>query len=729
MAPKNPDQGYQELVDKYKQRIRNELGASVTAAPALVSREYKQFKEFFYPKQYTWYEKLCQISGGVLRLGVSGKEAEELEKNIAVSHLNVTPSGTVSFAVLGPLVLAILGSLIAFAVFQKPMLVVFFLLVGVALYFIFRRLPYFIANTWRMKASNQMVLGIFYLVTYMRHTSNLERAIEFASEHLTPPLSIDFKKIIWDLETQKYPSVKEAAENYLNGWREFNPEFVEAFHLVESSLYEGSEERRLNLLDKALDVILTGTYEKMMHYARELQSPMTVLHMLGIILPILGLVILPLVVSFMASDDTSAGDLAFYIALLYNVTLPLGVFYLGKMILSRRPTGYGDSDITEENPSLKKYQNIIIPLGKVEIAVNPLFLSLGIGLVLAMIGLSPLILHALDPAYEVAFDDEGKFALMGYVCPPHSPGCTPEEKVGPYGIGASLLSLVLVLGISLPVGLYFRLRSQNVLQIRERTKQLEDEFSSALFQLGNRLGDGLPAEIAFAKVAENMPETASGEFFRLVERNITQLGMGVREAIFDRKVGALTFFPSKVIESSMKVLVESLKRGPRAAALAMTSMARYIKEIHKVNERLKDLMAEIISSMKSQIVFLTPAIAGIVVGITSMVTTILTNLTQQLTTFAQQGQGVGGFGDMLDLFGIGIPTYYFQLIIGIYIIELTYILTILVSGVENGVDRLQERFLLGKYLTNSPLLYCVISGVVIIAFSIFVTQIISRTLT
>ncbi len=26
------------------------------------------------------------------------------------------------------------------------------------------------------------------------------------------------------------------------------------------------------------------------------------------------------------------------------------------------------------------------------------------------------------------------------------------------------------------------------------TKKLEDEFASALFQLGNRLGDGLPAE-------------------------------------------------------------------------------------------------------------------------------------------------------------------------------------------------------------------------------------------
>ena len=58
------------------------------------------------------------------------------------------------------------------------------------------------ASTWRMKASNQMVQSIFYIVTYMRHTSNLERAIEFAANHLEAPLSLDFRKILWDVETE-----------------------------------------------------------------------------------------------------------------------------------------------------------------------------------------------------------------------------------------------------------------------------------------------------------------------------------------------------------------------------------------------------------------------------------------------------------------------------------------------------------------------------------------------
>jgi multisubunit Na+/H+ antiporter MnhG subunit len=114
-----------------------------------------------------------------------------------------------------------------------------------------------------------------------------------------------------------------------------------------SSLYETSDERRLSLLDKSLDVILDETYERMLHYAQNLKGPITILHMLGVILPILGLVILPLVVSFMSTVKW------YHIATLYNIILPVLVYLVGKNVLSKRPTGYGDTDIAELNPALK----------------------------------------------------------------------------------------------------------------------------------------------------------------------------------------------------------------------------------------------------------------------------------------------------------------------------------------------------------------------------------------
>ena len=704
-----------DLLEKYRRRVEEELGTHMEAPEKTSSREYQQFKSEYMPPHISYYEKLCNLSEKILKVRPDKKKEPALQEAIDTCHLSISPSGATSFSLLGPIVLIIFGSLFFYLLFKSVFFIFFFFIIGISIISPLAKLPMFFADNWRLKASNQMVLCIFYVVTYMRHTSNLENAIDFASEHMAPPLSLDMRKVLWDVETEKYESVKESLESYLATWKKYNMEFVEAFHLIESSLYEGSEDRRLNSLDKSLDVILTETYEKMLHYAHNLKSPITMLHMLGIILPILGLVILPLVVSFMEEAKW------FHISMLYNVALPIGVYIMGRNILSRRPTGYGDTDISEENPELKKYRNILINIGKFELKISPFLVSVLIGSALFLIGMSPIILHLISPTFDIPLF-KGKFELIGY-----RTSATTGQIIGPFGLGASVLSLAVTLAFGLGIGLYFRLKSKNVIKIRERSKQLEQEFASALFQLGNRLGDGIPAEMAVGKVASVMEGTVSGSFFELVSQNVSKMGMSVQRAIFDPKYGALVYFPSNLIESSMKVLIESVKKGPTIAAQALMNVSRYIKEIHNVNERLKDLMADIISSMTSQIKFLTPVISGIVIGITSMITTILGKLGQQLSQVSSTG--IEGAQDgMLSLFGDGIPTFYFQIIVGIYVVQITYILTILANGIENGSDKLNERYLIGNNLVKSTILYSVVSFAIMILFNLIATSILTSTI-
>ena len=724
--PKEVDkQKLLSLMEIYKNHLEKELGAKIEDSPSKPTTiEYQEFKAEFLSKKLNLYEKLCGISEKILKIKPDPKRAEEMQEAINITHLNMTPSGATSFSILIPIIGALFGSLFAYLVFQSTFFVLFFLVGALIMIKPLGKMPDFLANNWRLKASNQMVLCIFYTVTYMRHTSNLEKAIEFASQHLAPPLSLDMKKVLWDVETENYSSVKESLDAYLATWKKWNLEFIEAFHLIESSLYEGDESRRLNALDKSLDVILDETYEKMLHYAHNLQNPITMLHMLGIILPILGLVILPLVVSFM--DNVRW----YHLAVIYNLILSVIVYYLGKNILSRRPTGYGDTDISEENPELKKYRNIIIKIGKSEVQLDPFFFCLIIGVVLFLIGISPLIMQ-LSGIPDIGFGDpdDKSPCKFTYCFLEYRISNITQKKIGPYGIGASLASLFIPLAFGLSIGLYYRMKSKNVIKIRNKAKQLELEFAGALFQLGNRLGDNLPVEIAVAKVSDVMEGTISGSFFQLVSLNIRRLGMNIDRAIFDPQHGALVSFPSNLIESSMKVLTQAIKKGPLIAAQALTNVSRYIKEIHKVNERLNDLMADIISSMKSQISFLTPAIAGVVVGITSMITSILGKLGGQLKDVtAQSGtEASGGSAGILGLFGDGIPTFYFQLIVGIYVVQITYILTIISNGVENGSDKLNERFQLGNNLIRSTVLYVVISAIVMILFNFIAGTILTKT--
>ena len=567
-----------------------------------------------------------------------------------------------------------------------------------------------------MKASSQMVLCILYMVIYMRHTSNLEHAIKFASEHVTGPLSLDLRKIFWDIQTGKYSTIKESLDSYLQRWRDTNLEFVESFHMIEGSLLESSNDRRVEMLEKSLDVILDGTYNKMMHFTQELKNPITMLNMLGVVLPILGLIMFPLIGSLM---DGSSFMKILILFLLYNIFIPLTVLLIGMNVLSKRPTGYSEIDIVKENPQYKKYQNILFNVGKKEISINPIIFSLLIFLVLMFIGVTPLLMNYLNVS---DFEFMGGMMFLDYKNANGLVCGLGETCYGPFGVGAVLFSLFATLSLSFALWIYFVIRTNKLIIIRDETKKLEFEFSSALFQLGNRVGDGVPVEVAVEDISANFQGTSTGNFFSMISSNINNLGMGLREAIFGEN-GAIKNYPSNLIKSSMEVLIESSRKGPEVVAKSMVSVSNYVNKIKQVNERLKDLLADVLSSMKGQIGFLTPIISGIVVGISSMIVLILGKLTgvlnQQTLQSSASGASVGDFSSMIQLFKIEnmIPSYHLQIVVGLFLVEIIIILTILVSGLEFGEDKLKERNGIGKNLFKGGLLYFIVAFITTIIFA------------
>lgn len=712
--------------------------------PDIGTRQYKDFKEQYMPKTLTWYERWCGTSARLLNVSPDPAQRPKLEEAIRICHLETTPEGITSFSVLAPVVFILSVVFIGFllpiiiaaangsedpAAAGSTFILLFGVVAGASMIIPLQRLPFYLANNWRMKASNQMVLCTFYIVTYMRHTSNLELAIDFAGEHLAPPLSMDMKKVLWDIETERYDSIHDSLDGYLETWKEWNPEFIESMHLIQGSLLETAESRRVDMLDKSLTVMLDETYEKMLHYAHNLKSPLTTLHMLGVILPILGLVILPLMVNFIPEVQW------YHMAIVYNVTLPVLVYLIAKSILSTRPSGYGSADITELNPELRKLKYINIPLGgKDSIQLSPAMLAVTVCIALLIAGFFPFAYHLANPnsdwvitsgslrevdtGYPEEYQD-AKFYFLDYRPEDAKDPGSPRTS-GPFGIGAVLLSLLVPLAFGVALGMHYIMRSRGVMQVREETRKLEQEFASALFQLGNRLADGIPAEVAFPRVAEVLQGTATGRFFDIVTTNITKLGMSVEQAIFDERRGAIREYPSSIIESSMKVLVESNKKGPLVASQALINVSEYIKQMHRVDERLRDLMSDVISSMKSQISFLTPVIAGIVIGITSMISNILGTIAGKMGILSEEvgTAGTGAATSIPEIIGSGsIPIFHFQVIVGLYVVQISYILTIMVNGIENGVDVVAEEDALGKNMLRATLLYVVVSAITIILFS------------
>ncbi|MFH1326594.1 MAG: hypothetical protein ABIH59_00515 [archaeon] len=711
-----------DILRKYSAKIEGKIKSSKPVNSGY-SKEYISFKAELAP-ELTQYEKWCNSLGSIIKINVSEKDKIAISKHLKAAHLDIQPWQALTLAVMSFVGVFLLGLFISIAIallkiegdlvkgFFENFPVLFFflsLILALFLFYFVKAYPARLANKWRLKASSQMVPAILYVVVYMRHTPNLERAIAFASEHLQYPLALDFKKVFYDVEIGRFSTIKESLDNYLETWREYSTEFIESFHLIEGSLFEPDNARRISTLEKALQVILDGVYDKMLKFTHTVRSPLTNVYMLGVVLPTLGLALLPLASAMLG------GLLQWpHIFVLFNLIVPFFVFYLTDKIIFLRPGGYGESKLLERNPlygnykSKKHYVNAFL-------LVLPFFI----------IGLLPLIFQYTPIPEALGLQKDYTFTQLGL-------GFFGEEMIfgftengkGPFGMGALILGMFLPLGLALFLSIAYSDKTKDLIIERKNTRELETEFNNSLFRLGNRVGNGTPPEIAFGKVAESSKGLRTEDFFKRVNYNIRQMGMGVEKAIFDPKRGAIIYYPSDLIATSMRVLIESAKKGLKIAAMSLMSISEYVKNIHKITQRLKDMLAEIVSDMKSNMTFLAPLLSGIVVGLAAMITAILTKL-KLADTLSGTSLGVGNLDEILNLFVVSemVPPYFLQIIVGVYLIQIVFILTRTLVTVDSGEDKLERTNQAGKNLKTGIFLYFItalLSTIVLFSLSIIV---------
>ena len=711
-----------DILRKYGSKIQSEISTSSSEIKNTdYSQEYIKFKEEMAP-EISKYEKWCKSIGSLIKLRISEKDKAEIKKHLEIAHLDLEPWQPLTLGVMSFLIVFLIGIFISMAVVliqgsldAFPFL--FFSLVIIFSFFLFyfmRMYPARLANKWRLKASSQMVPAILYVVIYMRHTPNLERAVAFASEHLQYPLALDLKKVFYDVQIGKFSTIKVSLDNYLETWRDYSIEFIEAFHLIESSLYEPDDSRRILTLEKSLQVVLDGVHDKMLRFTHEVKSPLTNVYMLGVILPTLGLALLPLATAMLG------GLLAWvHIFILFNLIIPFFVFYLTDKIVFLRPGGYGETSLLERNPLYYKYKS-----------KKPYFKAFLIMLPFLLLGFLPFIfqytsfpeLIGLQKDYTfselgLGFFGNGKF--FGFID-------TDTGAKGPFGTGALILSMFVPLGIALFFSISSKARTKELIVERENTKQLELEFNNSLFQVGNRIGNGVPPELVFGKVAESSKGLKTENFFRRVDYNIRQMGMDVKKAIFDPKRGAIIYYPSELIAISMRILVESAKKGLQIAAISMMSISEYVKNINKITLRLKDMLAEIVSDMKSNMSFLAPLLSGVVVGLAAMITEILTKL--QISELGAEASAFGNLGNILNIFEVTkmVPPYFLQIIIGIYLIQIIFILTRTLVTIDSGEDKLQAVNKTGKNFSSAVMLYFITALLATLALFILTSIVIGN---
>jgi hypothetical protein len=636
-----------------------------------ISKEYEEFlKEEF--KHYTLYERACNFSQKIFPINPPKEFAKKIQEAVDFAHLNIKPKGAFSFAILATLLFFLVPLSLAFAlkIFSISVVLLVLIIDFIVFYYMFY-LPLYLATSFRIRASSEMILTIVYMTISMRITPNIENAVKFAAENLKGPLGTDLKKLLWDVYVRKYESVSQALDSFIAKWKMENEEFTEAIDLIKTSTAE-SPAKRERALDEAVSTVLTGTKERMKHYAQDLRTPVTVLNAMGILLPIVGLVFFPIIGIFLPDVIKPV-----FLAIGYNIFLPVGVFWLMKTSLEKRPYTFHQPDITA-HPQFRK-----------EKIFNKITLS-SILLPLPVIG----------------------FALYRIIM---------SKELFSFDLLVS--SLLITCAIAFGIVFYCIFSTIKKLKLREEVAEMESEFAEALFQLGNQLTRGMPIEHALRAITPRIKDLKISKMFEKILYNMESFGMTFEQAIFDEKSGAIHFYPSKIITASLKAIVEISKRGMEVVSKAMLSISVYLKDVHAVEEDLRDMLSEVTSTMEMQAVLLAPLASGVVVGLAAIIMQILTALKGAIEKI--QGSlvsagpaGLAGGGILTSIINVDkmIPVHGFQLIVGIYMIEVVSMLAIFLSIIKHGEEDLLRRYNLGKLLLLSTTIYSI---TLIVIYSMF----------
>ena len=597
-----------------------------------------------------------------------------MKEILEINLMNIEPiyvySSAISVLLLG---LFIFGMIYLInLLFINNFYLTIFSFIGVFFSFVFYMLiinyPILLAERRKMLSMQQAIKAVLFVVMYMRNNPNLENAIRFAAKYLDYPMNLDFRKILWDFEVKKYKTFKESLNNYLKRWKEWDYSFVEAFSLIYNSLYEGDPEKRNKILDKALELVLSSNFERMIRYVHNLKNPLTAVYMLGVILPILGLVILAIAGALMEIHPI-------YYFLLYNLFLPLIVLYLGYKILIKRP-GIGLSkDLEKYLPELKEmtlYKRIFGIKLHIKVISFILFLTLaGLGTFL-MVKNNFLSIKSVNNIL---------FSFYG--------------------------SLLLVLALFFSFYYYLNNKYYLFNKENEKIEKMENEFYVILYQLSILLDENLPFEIAIKKIVELTKNETALVFFSIVERELI-LGKSIKEAMKE----AIKKLPSSLVLSSLELILEAANKSPSTAAVVTKSLSKYLESVKKVINRLIDLLAEIISSIKMQTSFMAPFISAIVVALQAMTLGILTSLAGVISNLNFEENSVAMLGFVNSMLKGGTPSAIFQLVVGIYLFEVTYILTFLYIGIQFGFDETKEKYELARNFLKVGITYGILAFII-----------------
>ncbi len=489
----------------------------------------------------------------------------------------------------------------------------------------------------RMKSSTigKQPQAINYMTMSMRVKPSLHRAVSFAAKNTSGPISNGLKQILWKVYIGDKPTLEESFLDFALKWGEWNEDLKRALYSVRASLLEKTQEGYKKSLERANEIMIQGTKKKVEDFSNSLKTPTTILFAIGVLLPLIIAAMLPMLslieIDFaaMGLGEGDPGDGASIslpiLIVIMNVICPGATFFYAYHILGNKP---GTRDLPVISHEGNKRFNLMV--------------SLSIALAIAL---------------SITF----LYDFLG-----------PLDPI-PY-----------IFMVGIPISYYCLSTSYNQKKRRDRIREVEEEFPDAIFQLGSRIAEGTSVERAILKVSKSLKGTLTGDLFKKIISSLRIKHLSFRDVLFG-DVGLLQEYPSQLIKTTMRTVVEISEKDPEEAGRTIMKIARYQQDLRDMEHEVKNQLSKSVEMMKATTLIFAPMIMGIVASLYFMLEEVFSELgTVQL-----------------------VSPVSFTTILGVYLMMMAGIVTYYTKSIESGLDLIEFKYSLGKTLLISITIFSI----------------------
>ncbi len=472
-------------------------------------------------------------------------------------------------------------------------------------------------------------------------------------------------------------------------------------------------------------------------YARTLSQPSLILFYVGVLLPLLLVIILPIGSVF--AKLPFSGPI--FLIAVYNVILPLFVFFYAKYVIDSVPTLYRPPKISDDYKGLPKK-------GYFKIRGFQINLKLFIGLIL-LIGISIAVILQLQYGITIEKVMKNDNLPQKYIDAPDTYfEFLANESLRAKGVknitediknseiekqrmlylmqpGHDITPYFIVYGIAIVLALciflYLFFDSKYKKDVQDYYVNMEQEFKEILYILASRLGEGKPMEEALKSTREFFPDlSVSQDLLAKTLDNLNLLGMPIEQAFYDPLFGSLKNNPSNLIRNNIKLISDSVTLGVITGAKTTLSIIVQLKNTDEIKELVKKVTQDIVQMMNTMATLIAPAVLGITTSMQKIVVLTLNSLASSgIANNASQlnnNEVLGGIGinpsQLLGTFNMDNITLAspatFNIIIIIYVILLVSILSYFTSRLQT--DNPIETKMLISYTVPIAIIIFIVSA-------------------